>query len=62
MKILKNIEDKNEQQLEAIEDQLDKQLNAIKYVNVVSKSLKAINFFSRLSPDPKQLLNEIKKQ
>ena len=37
------------------------QYNAIKNINAGSKSLKAISFFSGLSPEAKQLLNEIKK-
>ena len=62
LKILKNIESNNEQQLKAIKDQRNKQLNAIKNINTDSKSLKAISFFSRLSPEKKQFMNEIKEE
>ena len=44
LKILKNIEGKNEQQLKAIKDQGNKQLNAIKNIDIESKFLKAISF------------------
>ena len=44
LKILKNIEGKNEEQLKAIEDQGNKQLNAIKNIKAGSKSLKEIGF------------------
>ena len=44
LKILKNIEGKNEQQLKAIEDQGIKQMSAIKDINTDSKSLKTISF------------------
>ena len=44
LKILKNIEGKNEQQLKAIEDQGNKQMSAIKDINTDSKSLKEISF------------------
>ena len=37
LKILKNIESKNEQQLKAIEDQGNKQLNAIKNINIYTE-------------------------
>ena len=60
MKRLKNIEGKNEEQLQAIEDQGRKQLNAIKNTKTVSKSLKVISFFSGLSLVTRQLMNEIK--
>ena len=62
LKILKNIEDKNKKQLKAIEYQGNKQLNAIKNINTGLKSSKMIDFFSGLSPDAKQLLNEIKEE
>ena len=45
---LKNIEDK-------IEDQSKKQLDAIKNMNISSKPLKAISFFSTLSDEGKKL-------
>ena len=47
LKILKNIEGNNEHQLKAIEDQTNKQLNAIKNINTDSKLLKEISFFKR---------------
>ena len=62
MKILKNIEDKNEKQLKAIKHQGNKQLNAIININTGSKSLKTIIFFSGLSPEAKKLMNEIKEE
>ena len=43
-KRLRNIEGKNEEQLKAIEDQGNKQLNSIKNIATGSKSLKAIGF------------------
>ena len=61
LKILKNIEGKNEQQLKAIEDQGNKQLNTIKNISTGSKLLKPISFFRGLSPEAKQLMNEIKE-
>ena len=45
-KRIKNIENKNEEQLKAIEDQGKKQLEEIKNINVSSKPLKTISFFS----------------
>ena len=44
LKILKNIEGRNEKQLKAIEDQGKKQLDVIKIIETDSKSLKAISF------------------
>ena len=44
LKILKNIEDKNKEQLKAIKDQWNKQLNTIKNIGTNCKSLKAISF------------------
>ena len=61
LKILKNIEGKNEQQLKAIEDQGNKQLNTIKNIDTGSKLLKPISFFRGLCPEAKQLMNEIKE-
>ena len=61
MKILKNIEGKNEKQLKAIKDQGNKQLTAIRNINTGSRLLKAITFFSGLSPESKQLMNDIKE-
>ena len=48
-KRLKNIESKNE-------DQSKKQLDAIKKINISSKPLKTIGFFSTLSDDAKKLM------
>ena len=62
LKRLRNIEGKNEDQLKAIKDQGKKQLDAIKNIKTDSKSLKAINFFSGLSPEAKKLLDEPKKE
>ena len=44
LKGLKNIEGKNERQLQAIEDRGKKQLNAIKNINIGSRPLKTIAF------------------
>ena len=62
LKILKNFEHKSKKQLKAIEDQGNKQLNAIKNINTGLKSSKMIDFFSGLSPEAKQLLNEIQEE
>ena len=51
---LKNIESKNE-------DQSKKQLDAIKNINISSKPLKAIGFFSTLSHEAKRLMVNIKE-
>ena len=40
----------------------EKQLNAIKNINTDSKSLKAISFYSGLSPEAKKLLDELIKE
>ena len=53
-KRLKNIEDKNE-------DQSKKQLDAIKNINISSKPLKKIVFFSTVSDEAKQLMINIKQ-
>ena len=58
MKKIKNIEGKNEEQLKAIEDQ--GQLREIKNINVSSKPLKTISFFSTISKEAKELMNKIK--
>ena len=60
MKKIKNIEGKNEEQLKAIEDQGKKQLEEIKNINVSSKPLKTISFFSTISEEAKELMNKIK--
>ena len=57
-KRIKNIEGKNEEQLKAIEDQ--GQLREIKNINVSSKPLKTISFFSTISEEAKELMNKIK--
>ena len=62
LKRLRNIEGKNEEKLKAIEDQGKKQLDAIKNIKTDSKSLKAISFFSGLSPEARKLLDELKKE
>ena len=53
LKRLKNTEGKNEEQLKAIGDEGNRQLNAIKNINTGSKALKATVFFSGLSPEAK---------
>ena len=60
MKKIKNIEGKNEEQLKAIEDQGKKQLEEIKNINISSKPLKTISFFSTISEEAKELMNKIK--
>ena len=60
LKRLKNIDDKNNTQLLAIEDQGKKQLEEIKNINVSSKPLKTISFFSTISEEAKELMNKIK--
>ena len=45
LKRLKNIEGKNEKQLQVIEDQRKKQLDAINNINIISKPLNKIIFF-----------------
>ena len=59
-KRLENIKDKNEKQLRAIEDQGKKQLEEIKNINMGSKPLKTISFFSPISEEPKKLMEHIK--
>ena len=54
MKKIKNIEGKNEEQLKAIEDQGKKQSEEIKNINIGSKPLKTINFFSTISDQAKK--------
>ena len=60
-KRLKHFEGKNEEQLKAIADQGNEQLNANKDISSGSKSLKSIGFFSGLSPEAKVFLDELKK-
>ena len=52
----KNIENKNKEQLKAIEDHGKKQLDAN------SKSLKSVSYFSQLSTKAKELFEKIKKE
>ena len=59
---LKNIEGKNEEQLKAIEGQGKKQLEEIKNIKTDSKSSKMIGFFSGLSSEAKELLDELKEE
>ena len=59
-KRIKNIEGKNEEQLKAIEDQGKKQLEEIKNINIGSKPLKTINFFSTISDKAKKVMDNIK--
>ena len=60
LKRLENIKGKNEEQLKAIEDQGKKQLEEIKNINVGSKPLKTISFFSTISEEAKKLMDNIK--
>ena len=53
-KRLENIKDKNK-------DQSKKQLDTIKNINISSKPLKTINFFSTLSDEAKKLMIKIKQ-
>ena len=53
-KRLKNIEDKDE-------DESKKLLDAIKNINISSKPLKEISFFSTLSDEAKKLMIDIKE-
>ena len=62
LKILKNIEGKNKQQLKAIEDQGIKQLDAIKNTETSSGSLKTIIFFSGLSREAKKIVRGAKER
>ena len=61
-KRLKDIGDKNESQLEVIRDKREKQLGAIKNINTASKPLRAISYFSQLSPKAKELFEKIKNE
>ena len=60
MKILKNIEGKNEVQLQAIKDQGKKQLGEIKNINK-SNTLKVIDEIRRKNADANKILLDIKK-
>ena len=59
-KRLKNIEGKNEVQLQAIKDQGEKQLKELKNINK-SKTLKVIGEISKKNDEPNKLLSEFKK-
>ena len=60
-KRLENIKNKNEEQLQVIQDQSKKQLDAIKDINISSKPLRIIDFFSTISEKAKKKkMNEIK--
>ena len=61
MKKLKKIEGKNEQQLELIKNQGEKQLNVINKSNIEKKS-KQSEIQSYLNPEAKGLMNEINKE
>ena len=58
-KRLKNIEGKSEEQLPAIEDEEKKQLDAIKDINIGSKPLRTISFFSLINEKAKKLMEKI---
>ena len=60
LKRLKNIEDKNEEQLQAIKDKGEKQLKELKNINK-SKTLKAIGEISRKNDEANEILLDIKK-
>ena len=62
MKRLKNIEGKNDEQLKAIKDQGEKQLDEIKNNKTNLKSSRMVSFFSWLSPEAKELLDELKEE
>ena len=62
MKILKDIENKNKQQLKPTKDQGKKQLNAVKNIKTGSKLPKAIASFSRLVLKGKKLIDERKEE
>ena len=55
LKRLENIKGKNKQQLKAIEDQGKKQLEGIRNIDVGSKPLKTISFFSTISEKAKKI-------
>ena len=52
--------EKEEAHLKAIEDQGKKELDAIKNINIGSKPLKTIGFFSTITEKAKKLMNKIK--
>ena len=59
-KRLKNIKDKNEEQLQAIKDQGEKQLKELKNIDK-SKTLKAIGEISKKNDEANKLLSEFRK-
>ena len=61
MRRLKNIENKNEQQLELIKNQGEKQLNLINKSNLERES-KQLEIQSYLGPEAKRLTDEINKK
>ena len=60
LKRLKNIEGKNEQQLEAIKDPGERQLEAISSYGATNKSQK-IEFDSEKNQETKELVDEVKE-
>ena len=60
MKRLKNIEGKNEQQLEAIRNQGEMQLETIRDFNVTNRP-KEIKFSGEKNEEQEALINEIKE-
>ena len=60
MERLENIKGKNKELLKAIEDQVKKQLEEIKNINISSKPLKTISFFITISEKAKKLKENIK--
>ena len=52
---MKNIEDKNEQQSEAIKDQVERQLKAIKDYDREKKSFKQLECFDEKQQERKEL-------
>ena len=58
-KRLKNIDGKSEEQFKAIEGQGKKQLQEIKNVNIGSKPLKTMSFFTTITEEAKKVMEEI---
>ena len=59
-KSLKNIKDKNEEQLQAIKDQVEKQLKELKNIDK-NKTLKAVDKISTKNDEANKLLPEFRK-
>ena len=59
-KRLENIKHKNEEQLQVIKDQGEKQLKELKNIDK-NKTLKAINEISKKNDEPNKLLSEFRK-